>query len=108
MSVLQTPHYEGLTVEKFVDQIEHNEDVQIYFPEKREEIERLPRSFIINVLYSLKGESFKRSVNQKMEERNRRLIEKQQIGLELDDEVKAAFLKSTQVSVSELLCAISC
>ena len=30
-----------------------------------------------------------------MEERNQRLIEKQQIGLELDDEVKAAFLKST-------------
>ena len=75
----------------------------MYFPEKREEIERLPRSFIINVLYSLKGESFKKSVNRKMEERNQRLIEKQDIGLELDDEVKAAFLKSTQVSVSELL-----
>ena len=75
----------------------------MYFPEKRDEIERLPRSFIINVLYSLKGESFKKSVNRKMEERNQRLIEKQQIGLELDDEVKAAFLKSTQVSVSAIL-----
>ena len=98
--MLQTPHYEGLTVEAFVDQIEEQPEVRNYFPEKREEIERLPRSFIINVLHSLLGKPFKDNVLKIMEERNQKLINKQQIGLELDDDIREAFLKSTQVSVS--------
>ena len=62
VSVLQTPHYEGLTVERFVDEIEEKPQVRDYFPEKREEIERLPRSWIINVLYTLEGTKFKDAI----------------------------------------------
>ena len=87
-------------VEDFCDYIDDHVRLHEYFPEKREEKERLPRSFIINVLFSLVGAPIKERIQKRILERNQRLVEKQNIGLQLDDEVREAFLRSTQVNVS--------
>ena len=95
VKILSTPHYYGLTVETFVNYIDEINGLKDYFPDKKDERMRLPRSFIINVMYSRVGVKIKDWVKTVIEERNKRLISKQDIGLQLDDEIRAAFLSST-------------
>ena len=55
---LSVPHYEGLSVDQFIDVIDNHEILKQYFPDKRDERKRLPRQFIINVIYTKIGEPF--------------------------------------------------
>ena len=81
----------------YCDQIEMIKD---YLPEKEDERKRLPRAFIINVMYTVCGDEIRKWVLRVIEDRNEKLVEKQNYGLQLDDEIQAVFMKSTSVAVS--------
>jgi hypothetical protein len=52
------PHYEGLTVESFLERLNIYPQVKEYFPDKFEERKKLPRTFIINTIFTIVGEPF--------------------------------------------------
>ena len=54
---LSVPHFEGLTVEDFLEYAEQYPRVALYLPPGKE-IVKLPRQFIINVIYTNVGETF--------------------------------------------------
>jgi hypothetical protein len=69
----------------------------IYFPEVKEQA-KLPRQWIINVLYSTIGQDFAFFVKTRTEERNQKIYVKKDLSVAIDKDVLAAFNKSTLVS----------
>ena len=97
VKVLSAPNYEGLTIEDFLETASKHQEIEPYLPEERD-LHRLPRSFIINLMYTILGEPIKNYVKYIVEKRNSAVIDKQNMGLELDDEIQRAFERSTYVS----------
>lgn len=58
IKVLSVPHYEGLNVDGFISHLDKVPQVKDYFPDKMDELKRLPRQFIINVMYTICGSPF--------------------------------------------------
>ena len=55
VQVLQVPHFEGLTIQTMLEYIEGNEEVEKALPGIRREIERLPRAYLANLIYTIVG-----------------------------------------------------
>ena len=66
---LHVPAYEGLTVEAILDIGQQHAEVRRHLPDERD-IRRLPRQWIINVVYSLIGDSFRNWVSTLVRTRN--------------------------------------
>ena len=58
---LHVPCYEGLTIEAIREMSKENDEVHRHFPDERD-IRRLPRQWIINIVYSIVGEPFRQWV----------------------------------------------
>ena len=56
-------------------------------PIEPREIDKLPRSYISNVIYTIVGEKFKIWVDQKVLERTEKLVKDQDLAIEMDPEV---------------------
>jgi hypothetical protein len=97
IKVLSVPNYEGLTIDDFLKKAKNYHIMNSYLPEERD-IHRLPRSFIINVLYTMIGEDIKLYVSRIIEERNKAVVDHQRMALELDDDIRRAFEMSTSIS----------
>ena len=69
-----------------------------YFPVEEKEVEKMPRPYIANVIYTICGETFRKWVEKKINERNHKLMEEQNMAIEMDPEVLKAFRASTYVS----------
>ena len=67
-------------------------------PNESREIEKLPRAYVSNVIYTLVGPPFKQWVDQVIQERNKKIVEEQNLNIEMDPEVYKAFQASTHVS----------
>ena len=52
--MLYAPLYKGLNIAAFLEQGGKDEQVQHYFPDLRD-IHRLPRQFVVNVVFTLVG-----------------------------------------------------
>ena len=50
--------YEWLSIEKILAKSRENKEVASYLPDERD-LHRLPRQFLINVVYTIMGEDFK-------------------------------------------------
>ena len=87
-------------METFLENCEKNPILMNYLPEKPDERKRLPRNFIINVMYTVGGEGVKAWIHGIIAERNRNLVAKQDIGLQLDPAIRQVFEASTSVAVS--------
>ena len=97
VKILAAPNYEGLTIENFLEEAAKYQEMEPYLPEERD-LHRLPLNFIINLMYTILGEPIKNYVKYIVEQRNKNVIDKQNMGLELDDEIQRAFERSTYVS----------
>ena len=97
IKVLAVPNYEGLAIDDFLEKAKNYQIMSSYLPEERD-IHRLPRCFIINVLYTMIGEDIKLHVKRIIEARNKAVIDHQRMALELDDDIRRAFEMSTAVS----------
>jgi len=97
IKVLAVPNYEGLAIDDFLKKAKNYQIMSSYLPEERD-IHRLPRCFIINLLYTITGEDVKLYVKHIIEERNKAVVDHQRMALELDDDIRRAFEMSTTVS----------
>ena len=97
MRHLFVPMYETLSVRYILDVADAHAEVLEYLPDQKD-VPRLPRQWIINVLFTILGGDFADWVDQHVKARNTgRLEEKQQL-IELDPAIARAFQQSTHVS----------
>ena len=61
-------------------------------------MKKLPKQWIVNVAYSVLGDTFSFWVKEQIEQRNTLIADKGNLLIELDPEVAAAFHASTAVS----------
>lgn len=89
--------YKGLTIENIVAEGNKVESVRQYLPDDRD-ISRLPRQWIVNVIYTIVGDDFRQWVSEHIKHRNDHLAEKNDLMIELDPEIAAAFGNSLNIS----------
>ena len=94
---LHIPQYEGLTVDDILKYSLENEAVRQHLPDERDR-HKLPRQFVINVIYSLLGDPFRRWVSQEIKKRNDEMALKKDLIIELDPSIAAAFHESANIS----------
>ena len=70
-------------------------------PEPQKEIEKLPREYIGNVVFTIIGQPFQNWVNQRIERRNAKISSDQNLSIQMDPEIAELFKNSTSVSVSK-------
>ena len=68
-----------------------------YLPDEKD-IHRLPRQWLVNLVYTLVGDSFGSWVTQHIKTRNDKLAEKQDLLIDLDPAIAAAFGSSLNIS----------
>jgi hypothetical protein len=91
------PFYEGLTIDQFLKEAFKHEKVKDYLPEGPD-LARVNRQWVCNVVYTIVGQPIADYVAYKVNDRNVKIAEKQQLELELDPEVANAYQRSNQVS----------
>jgi hypothetical protein len=95
---ISVPYYESLTLEKITAFCrEQPNDIQRYIPDKGE-VHKVSREWICNVVATVLGTIFTNWVREQIEIRNDEVTEKNDMNIELDDDVAAAFHASTSVS----------
>ena len=62
------------------------------------DIMRLPKQYLINVVYTIVGQQFAQWVKEKVEERNNKVSVDKGLLIEVDDEIANAFAASTAIS----------
>ena len=95
---LNVPHFEHLTVKKFLEYARQYLEVMRALPTVRHEREKIHRQYIINVIYTIVGAPFSQWVNSIVEQRHAEIKEKGNMNIEMDPQVSAAFQASTAVS----------
>ena len=98
---LNVPQYEGLKIEAFYKFAKDRPEVMRAFPSEEQEREKLPRQYIINVIYTLVGEEFRTWVDKLVDERHEEIIEKRDLYIEMDPEIAAIYNKSKAVSTNQ-------
>ena len=69
-----------------------------YLPELDTEIMKFPRAYIASIIYTIANQDFKTWSQARIQERNRRVAEKNDLNMSIDPELKAFFVASTAVS----------
>ena len=77
--------------------IEQHQDVIKYLPDKQE-IKKVPKQWLINVMYTVIKAPFGQWVRQQIEERNRRIAVDKNMLIDMDPEIAEAYAASTAVS----------
>ena len=97
MKHLYCPQYENLNIVTILATARKNPKVSYYLPEDRD-MHKVPRQWIINVAYTLIGEPFAAWVKDEIANRNDELAKKQNLLIEMDPGIAAAFHKSVNIS----------
>ena len=62
------------------------------------DMDRIPRAWVANVIYTIVGQPFRDFVNEQIERRNQTLISKRDLNITMDQAIFNAFQQSTSVS----------
>ena len=97
---LHVPHYEGLSISKILEFAgECKEGAALkYLPKDHLDVDRLPRQYVINVIYTVCGEEFDRWINETIETRNNDILKQRDLAIEMDPEIAKIFHQSSSVS----------
>ena len=68
-------------------------------PAEPREVEKLPRAYLANVIYTVVGDLFKQWVDSAIAKRNEKIMSDQNLAIDMDPEIYAAFQASQHVSV---------
>ena len=94
VKVLHVPHFHGLTLETMLGYASQSIEVMRCLPAIEREINKLPRAYIANVIYTIIGESFKEWVNTQITMRNDKIKNEKDVTIEMDPEIAAIFRAS--------------
>jgi hypothetical protein len=100
---MQVPHFEGLTVERMLHHANKAPDIMKAFPVEEKEIEKFPRAYIANVMFTIIGDSFRQWVLRKCEERHAKIVSTQDMAINMDPEVYKAFMASKHISGKSII-----
>ncbi len=95
---LHVPQFKELAIKHMMEYAKGVPKVMKAFPSEVKEIDKLPRQYIINVIYTLVGKPFELWVNQRIENRHAKIAEDRDLNIELDPEIAAIFQASNAVS----------
>ena len=84
------PQYESLAIKKILERWGLNIPLQRHLPIVKE-LKSLNKQFIINVAFSVIGETFREWVKDLVDARNNDITNKQQLMINMDPDVAAAF-----------------
>ena len=98
VKTIHVPHFEGLTLDTMLYHARKSAQVVKALPLEPREVDKLPRSYIANVIYTIVGERFKQWVESQIQQRTQKVIDDQDMAIEMDPEVLAAFKASNHVS----------
>ena len=101
VKVIFIPQYAHLTIDDILGQVFSFPEVKEYLPSSRD-LHRLPRQWIANVFMSVVGKPFKVWVDGLVADRNEKLATEQNLMIDMDPEILAAFQGSTQISSTYL------
>ena len=94
---LPVPQYEGLGTADILDWCGDHPIVLEYLPDERE-IRKIPKQWLINLVYSLVGNDFKAWVRQQIDARNEKHVVSHNLMVALDPEIQKCFKNSTAIS----------
>ena len=94
---VRVPSYENLSLERVLNAFSNHPEVFRYLPDGKE-LRKVPKQWVVNVMATVIGEPFIEWVKQQINDRNKALIMERKLGIELDEEIAAAFHASTAVS----------
>ena len=104
---LYVPQYETLSLPILVDWARGQQVPFLHYLPFEREICKLPKQWVVNVLYTVIGEAFRAFVKEKIEERNARVIVERDLMINVDQDIANAFQASTVVSCKySQLCSI--
>ena len=69
-------------------------------PDRQVEIDKLPRQYLINLIYTKVGEKFSTWVNEKVNQRHERVKDEGKQYIELDPEIAKVYQQSRAISTS--------
>jgi hypothetical protein len=98
VKTINIPHFSGLNIETMLEHAKNWPAVAMALPLEPREIDKLPRSYIANCIYTIVGTPFRQWVDQQCQLRNDKVIEKQNLQITMDPAVYQAFLNSKHVS----------
>ena len=91
------PQYESLSLERIFAKARDWPDVWEYLPDERD-LRRLPRQWVISVIYTVVGQPFADWVDERIQARNEKLAFEGNKMIEVDPEIAACFAASTNIS----------
>lgn len=97
IQVLYVPLYRGLSIENIMEFGMKTDHVRHYLPEERD-LHRLPRQFIVNIIFTIVQDPFKLWVKERIKARNDTVAENRSLLISLDPEIAAAFRNSVNIS----------
>ena len=98
VKVFMVPHYENLTIEKMLRFADAWPKVAEHLPLEPREVEKLPRAYIANVIYTIVGKPFAEWVEAGISARNAKVQEKYDMMVDLDPEIAKIFANSSAIS----------
>lgn len=72
---IHVPHFEGLTTDTMLFHAKNFPGVVKALPLEPREVDKLPRSYIANLIYTIVGDPFKCWVNEKIQDRSKKILE---------------------------------
>ena len=87
---MSVPQYEGLGIKEFLQQAAKYPEVARFLPEP-DEHKKLPRQWVINLVYTLVGKPFADWVLEHIEARNSKLVQQRKMAINMDPEILRAF-----------------
>ena len=103
VKVIQLPHFQGLKIEELLNWASQHDNgaAMEALPSVHKEIEKLPRQYIANLIYSIAGAPFQKWCREQIEHRNRLRTQEHDLIIDMDPEIARIFKESTSVSVSQ-------
>ena len=102
VKVIHVPHFDGLTLDTMLGFAQQHPQISQYLPAIQREIEKMPRHYIANVIYTVVGDAFQDWVSEQIDARNEKIKAEQDIMIEMDPEYAAIFKASQSISGEQL------
>ena len=83
MKYLYLPQYETLTCRLIWDEIADNQEMLSYLPEAKE-VEKLPKQYLVNLVYAVIGDDFKAWVHERIQQRNAKVTVEKDLMINFD------------------------
>ena len=94
---IDVPQFEGLSIQAIFDFASGDQDVESALPPSNE-IKKLSRAYLANVIYTIMGQLFQDWVNAQVEIRNRKIALEGNNVIAMDPQIAAIFNQSTAIS----------